>query len=88
MYLARLIPGHAPLVAPVVDYELVTDTNGDHRKRPRQPHAWLIKAGAAAISQSPAGAVASAKGMLEREALKRSGSGRVEKPKYQRAHIA
>jgi len=88
MYLARIVADSEPLVAKVVDYELVMDAVGEYVRRPRQPRAWKINGGAAAISQSPAGAIASAKNILEQEILKQRGGDYPCKPKYQRTHIA
>ena len=87
MYLARIISDCEPLVAKVVDYELVMDAIGEYVRRPRQPRAWKIKGGAAAVSQSPSGAVASAKNILEQERLKQRVDNWPCKPKYQRTHI-
>lgn len=87
MYLARIVADSEPLVAKVLDYELVMDAIGEYVRRPRQPRAWKITGGAAAISQTPAGAIASAQNILKQEILKQRGDNWPCKPKYQRTHI-
>lgn len=87
MYLARIVADSEPLVAKVLDYELVMDAIGEYVRRQRQPRAWKIKGGAAAISQSEAGAIASAKNILEQEILKQRGGNWPCRPRYQRTHI-
>lgn len=87
MYLARLTPGLDPVVTHVADDEGYL-RSGQILQLARKPWVRLTKEGAAALSQTEAGAVASAKGLLDREALKQRGMGRVEKSKCQRAHIA
>lgn len=64
MWIARIIHGVVQSVTRVDDVEL--QLIGDREfKRPRRARAWRIKNGAAAISQSPEGAVASARRVLE-----------------------
>lgn len=88
MFLAKITNGTKPIVTEVADEELVATADGRFVRRPRQGKAWKIVGGAAAVSQTPSGAIASAKGVLEREMLKQRGDGRPCRPKYQRAHIA
>lgn len=87
MYLARLTPGLDPVVTPVADDEGYLHS-GKIVLRARKPWARKTRTGAAALSQTPHGAIASAKAVLEREILKQRGDGRPGRPKYQRAHIA
>jgi len=63
MWLARITGGVVRSVIRVDDFE--TDLVGTKEvRRPRQPRGWRIDKGAAAISQSPEGAVASARAVL------------------------
>lgn len=64
MWLVRIIDGVVQPVSRMDDF--VTARVGFREtKRPREPRAWRIERGAAAISQSPEGAIASARRVLE-----------------------
>lgn len=63
MWLARIIHGVVQSVNRVDNYESHL-RDGKEVRRPRHPRAWRIKHGAAALSQSPEGAIASAKAVL------------------------
>jgi len=85
MYLARLINGNDPIVTWVDDE--VGDVTRDHGverivMRPRRAWARKTKDGAAALSQTRAGAIASAKVVLEQQLLKQCGSNRKIAVKY------
>lgn len=65
MYLAKLLPGKEPIVTEVMEAEGFISASGTVAVRQRKPKAWpLPNGGAAAISQSPLGAVASARCVL------------------------
>lgn len=87
MFLAKILHGCEPIITPVVSHEWVVGLGNNVVKRPRQPWARAIKGGAAALSQTPHGAIASAKVVLEQEILKQRGDDRPCKPKYQRLHV-
>jgi hypothetical protein len=64
MWLAKIVDGVVQPTVRVDDF--VTDIVGTKEvRRPRTARAWRIKNGAAAISQSPEGAIASARSVLE-----------------------
>lgn len=88
MFLAKILHGQAPTMTEVVGDELVLGPDGKYVRRPRRPKAWKINGGAAALSQTRASAIASAKVVLEQEIFKQRGDDRRCKPKYQRSHLA
>lgn len=83
MYLARLAPGRPPVVTQVADDEGYLRA-GKIILRARRPWARKTKDGAAALSQSRAGAIASARAVMSQAVPVRL----EPKQKYQRAHIA
>ena len=64
MYLARICNGVAQPIVYVDDFESDL-VDGREVRRPRQPWARLTPTGAAALSQSPEGALASARAVLQ-----------------------
>lgn len=86
MYLARLTPGRDPIVTEVDDNEGY-QCGGRIILRPRRPWARKTKDGAAALSQTEAGAIASAKVVLEQDLLRQRGADRPCKLN-QRAYVA
>lgn len=64
MYLARITHGSKPIVTPVDEHEHYLDATGVVRRRRRSAWSRKTKTGAAALSQSPEGAAASAIIML------------------------
>lgn len=72
MWLARFVRGKdEPFVTEVCNFEWRTNEYGQLAKYPRQPWARRTKDGAAALSQTEAGAIASAKCVLEQEQMRR-----------------
>lgn len=71
MFLAKIIRGRKdPIITEVCNFEWRQNERGQLAKYPRQPWARLTRTGAAALSQTPAGAVASAKCVLEQEQMR------------------
>lgn len=64
MYLARVAKGAATVVIPVDEWVHMPDERGIIRRRQREPWSRKTKTGAAALSQSREGAIASATIML------------------------
>jgi hypothetical protein len=73
MWLATIRAGMTdPILTKVIGDELVFDQWGNAQRRPRQPFARKLKGGGAcALSQTPAGAIASAKCVMSQTDLER-----------------
>ncbi|WP_331157224.1 hypothetical protein [Steroidobacter sp.] len=73
MWLATFRPGRKdPIVTKVDAFELVFDRGGNGRRRMKLPYARpTVDGGATALSQSPEGAIASAKCVLEEQNMGR-----------------
>lgn len=73
MWLATMRPGTAhPFVTEVDGTEVVVDAQGNAQRRPRKPYARKIAGGgAAALSQTPAGAIASCRCVFEQSEIER-----------------
>lgn len=73
MWLATIRPGMTePIVREVPSEELIETASGHLQRRPRQPYARkIIGGGASALSQTPAGAIASCMCVLNQTDMER-----------------
>lgn len=73
MWLATIRPGMTkPIVTEVDGVEIVFDHTGTAQRRPKQPYARkIIGGGATALSQTPGGAIASARCVLNQTEIER-----------------
>lgn len=81
MYLAKILPGKEPIVTEVTEAEGFITPSGTVGVRQRRAKAWPLRnGGAAALSQSPLGAVASARCVLMQTAEERALRTRRDRP--------
>ena len=72
MFLAKILPGREPIVTKVTDYVISIQSSGKTVKQPREPWARkIIGGGAAALGRTQAGAIASARCVLEQDKAER-----------------